>query len=64
MGSVRTLVGVRALRTMALTGASLMALTLAAAAQQATARLEELSVEGSGRGAGATGGPPAQRGAD
>ncbi|MGG3812271.1 hypothetical protein ABEV34_11560, partial [Methylorubrum rhodesianum] len=55
MGSVRTLVGVRALRTMALAGASLFALTAGAAAQQATARLEELSVEGSGRGAGASG---------
>lgn len=64
MGSVRTLLGVRALRTMALTGASLVALTAGAAAQQATARLEELSVEGSGRGAGATGGQPAQRGPD
>ncbi|MFF8800476.1 MULTISPECIES: TonB-dependent siderophore receptor [unclassified Methylobacterium] len=64
MGSVRTLVGVRALRTMALAGASLFALTASASAQQATARLDELSVEGSGRGAGATGGQPAQRGAD
>lgn len=65
MGSVRTLVGVRALRTMALAGASLLALTVGAAAQQASARLEELSVEGSGRGAGATGGgQSAQRGPD
>ena len=65
MGSVRTLVGVRALRTMALAGASLLSLTVGAAAQQASARLEELSVEGSGRGAGATGGgQSAQRGPD
>lgn len=49
---------------MALAGASLFALTASASAQQATARLDELSVEGSGRGAGATGGPSAQRGTD
>jgi len=55
MESVHTLVGIRALRTAVLAGASLVALTVGAAAQ-ATARLEELSVEGSGRGAGATGG--------
>lgn len=65
MGSVRTFVGVRALRTMALAGASLLSLTVGVAAQQASARLEELSVEGSGRGAGATGGgQSAQRGPD
>ncbi|MGW5958670.1 TonB-dependent siderophore receptor [Methylorubrum thiocyanatum] len=65
MGSIHTLAGIRILRAAALAGASLLALTVGAAAQQATARLEELSVEGSGRGAGATGqGQAAQRGPD